>query len=251
MFMTEVEAGVDAPSLSADAAAVWVVVSSDPRVLVPTGEVADRASLDLWTFDLATGELVEAGLVDPSQIDRAYLSLTPFAAESLGLRIGRSTGGLASLVWVAATARPARERVRPIKRTKARDYSREVLSDDPDPFDQVVAIEAIEEYLERILAEVTGRPLRKDEFPRPSILLSGCRSWQSDPIDRSAECPSCRRTGEASVGSSAYCLRCDRWGLDWILARLRQTSTHQRAKKGSTVAKRSTPFRSLGVPWAE
>ena len=233
---------VEADSLSVEAAAVWLLVSSDPRVLVPTAEVADRADLDLWTFDSATGELVQAGLVDASQIDRAYLTLSPLSAESLGLRIGRSTGGLASLVWVDAKTPASRERARPVKRSKSRDYSREVVSDDLDPFDQVIAIEAVEAYLERILAEVTGRPLAKDEFPRPSILLSGCQSWQSDPIVRSSECPSCRRVGDASVGSSAYCLRCDRWGLDWILARLAT-----RAKKGPTAAKRSTPSAS-GCP---
>jgi hypothetical protein len=53
------------------------------------------------------------------------------------------------------------------------------------------------------------------EWPTPTLLVgSGLTPWPGPGDGRKASCPSCR---SRRLGPSAYCLYCDRWGLDHLI----------------------------------
>ena len=89
-------------------------------------------------------------------------------------------------------------------------------------------------------------PLRVEHLPRPAVVLTGCKvAWDEAPgFDLGARLKTlrprrskrkpvpkfqCTACNGARLAPSHYCLRCDRWGLDGLVA------AHRRA--GSAAAK--------------
>jgi len=184
-------------------AGAWAIISGDPRVLVP------RAEID--APDEAIESLAAKGLVAVCQWGGdPHLTLTPLSASTLGVRIARRRNG--DMEWT--TKPPKRKRPR---EERGVDPSREV---DPKAMrpDEIVDInERIDSYASAASSKrrLTDADKSGRNLPRPTVLLTGCRSWVA--TGWIGPCPAClgRR-----LRPSVYCLRCDRWGLDWLLARV-------------------------------
>lgn len=188
--------------MTESAAETWLAISTDSRVMVPA-DTFPAEDLDA---------LRESGLVSTcSWAGSEVATLTPLSASRLGLRIGPK------LTWVDASIRPKRKKPKRDAETSL-DPSRlaDERADRPDEI--AMANERIEAEAQRqdrrrtfrrTDAEVAGR-----ELPYPSTLLQGCRAWERIAP---RPCPAC--LGK-KLHASTYCLICDRWGLDWLLARL-------------------------------
>jgi len=73
--------------------------------------------------------------------------------------------------------------------------------------------------------------LRRTAFPFPSLLIGqGLCPWPGPGRDPAAPCPACR---ERPIRPHAYCLCCDRWGLDGLLAATRRDGPGRPAGPGS------------------
>jgi hypothetical protein len=56
----------------------------------------------------------------------------------------------------------------------------------------------------------------ESSFPRPTVLLgSGLTPWPGPLAAKGRICPGCR---SGPISERAYCLVCDRWGFDYMLA---------------------------------
>jgi hypothetical protein len=179
-------------------------IASDPRVLVPGDGFEEEA-----IADLVSGGAISSWSVE----DQTWVTLTPYSAATFGLRIRQEKGSLA-LRWVSAT-----------KKRRARRPSKAELIEQPvnldslvddkadNPSEIAVANERIEREIElrerrgvrRTDAELAGR------LPYPEVLLTGCQAWSGRVP---AVCPACKGS---RLRAMTYCLRCDRWGLDWLL----------------------------------
>lgn len=192
--------------LNEDAAALWLRLSADNRVLCPVA--------DLDASDDATESLRQAGLIEVcSWEDTTCLSLTPLAASRLKLRVTMALDG--ALVW---SRTPAKQR-RAMKR-KGYDFDASRYPDKraSDPSEFAAVNERIATHVARYEAgrepRLTDADLSGRNLPRPGILLEGCQPWVRE---RRGACPAC---SGSRLRPSTYCLVCDRWGLDWLLAKI-------------------------------
>lgn len=191
------------PDLMTESTAqTWLAISTDSRVLVPIG--------DFPAEDLDA--LRESGLLSVTTWEGSEVAtLTPLSASRLGLRIGPR------FTWVDASIRPKRK-VPKREADAPLDPSR-IADDRADrPDDIAIANERIEAEAQRrgrrngmvrTDAEIAGRDL-----PFPAVLLEGCQAWHTI---RTLPCRACLNK---KLRASTYCLVCDRWGLDWLLARV-------------------------------
>lgn len=168
----------------------------------------------------ALAELDAAGWLDPWENEgELFVTLTTYAAERLGVRLiagGRSE----TLRWAPLDAHE------PCPRAPGRgqgDVDALDLIPDPSPGPEA-EIEAAER------AERLG-PVRVADFeapslanlPRPAILIgSGLTPWPGPGQTLGPTCPACR---SRPLPEKAYCLVCDRWGLDDFLAASRARTT--------------------------
>jgi len=203
---------------------VWTAIADQAerfhRVLIPLAVLSDRTGLDLPTLDLALDQLSDLGLLtcwDDGHGPTATLS--PLAASRLGLKLRVDHTGQLGLAWVALTAKDRRTRLRPRKVRPASDFAANldrIASDALRP-DQIA--EAREQA--HLRAPRPGRRLsdaQSTDLPRPIVILTGSATLWAEHAP--GTCPACLG---ARLPSSTYCLRCDRWGLDWLLHRLRES----------------------------
>lgn len=184
-------------------AEVLNLIASDTRVLYP----AEGLDAD------AVEELVAGGALSSCSMDGVEIvTLTPFSASVFALRI-RAEIHSGELRWTPA--KRSRKRRRPSK-SEEQPLDLDAIADpNADEASEIaVANERIEREIEargkrrvhRTDAELAGH------LPCPQVLLTGCESWGRET---SNPCPACKGL---RLGPLTYCLRCDRWGLDWLLA---------------------------------
>jgi hypothetical protein len=163
-------------------------------------------------FD-ALADLDASGWLDPWETDgEFYVTLTPHAAERLGVRLvpaGRSD----TLRWVPLSD------PEPCPRAPGRgqgDVDALDLIPDPAPGPEA-EVEAAERAERMIRRNPRGNQVPSESsFPRPTILLgSGLTPWPGPLAGKGRICPGCR---SQPISERAYCLVCDRWGLDELLA---------------------------------
>lgn len=161
----------------------------------------------------ALAELDAAGWIEPWELEGdLYVILTPRAAEYLAVRL--VPGGRSETLRWASIDDPE-----PCPRAPGRGQG-DVDALDLIP-DTAPGPEAEAEAAERA-ERIARRPFPSGErpdlstLPRPSILLgSGLTPWPGPrtPHDHKS-CPGC---GSKPISEKAYCLVCDRWGLDHLL----------------------------------
>lgn len=188
------------------------IVSAPIAWLAPI-QIAVRLGGDRDKTLDAIAELDAAGWLEPWELEGdLYVILTPRAADHMGVRL--VAGGKSDTMRWASV-----DEDEPCPRVGGRGQG-EVDALDLIP-DSAPGPEAEAEAAERA-ERIARRPAQPGEapeplnLPRPSILLgSGLTPWPGprSPHDRSP-CPGC---GSEPISEKAYCLVCDRWGLDYLL----------------------------------
>lgn len=172
-------------------------------------QLARLLGADFETTCDAVADLDASGWLDPWELDGTiHVILSPRAAERLRVRlvpIGRSE----RFRWSSL------DDPEPAQVVTGRSHGGATLLDllaDPTPGPELLA-EASEraEGLAAARAEAGVRP-REEFLPRPKILLGlGLTPWPGPRAEPTRVCPGCR---SAALDETAYCLVCDRWGLD-------------------------------------
>ena len=227
--------------------AVWTVIADVAaalsRVNVPLEMIAERTGLDPSEVDEAVSQLGEVGLVaswNPGEGPVA--TLTPLAAARLGLKL-RRFDGKAGMEWIPVNRSDPGERRRPKRVFQAsalRVDLDKIPGDAPRPDQIAEATEAVESMAPR-----PGRRLPDSATAKllgPSILIEGCASvWRETNGGR---CTACKGL---PLARSTYCLRCSRWGLDWLLDRIWAAERRAAAAKGRNEEARTFAERHAGV----
>ncbi len=157
----------------------------------------------------ALADLDASGWLDPWETEgEFYVTLTPHAAERLGVRLvpaGRSD----TLRWVPI------DDPQPCPRAAGRGQG-DVDALDLIP-DRSPGPDADAESAERAERMAGGAHSTSDRtFPRPTILLgSGLTPWPGPLASKVGVCLGCR---SEPMSERSYCLICDRWGMDHIFA---------------------------------
>ena len=195
-----------------------------------------------WTLSLepeivaeAADRLASAGLISRHGDDG--VCLTPLSASSLGLRARRVSGELESVEWAPIHRGDRKERKATRRATNATDLdvNLDSIAGDQIPPDQIV--EASEEYDRRAPRpdrRLTDTQADPERLPYPSVLIEGCQVWDAT-TRKGSDCP-------------AYCLRCNRWALDWLIDRIRRSEARAEVLKARAAAEaeRCRKARSLG-----
>jgi hypothetical protein len=160
-------------------------------------------------------------------------SLTPWAADQLGVRLDETSSR-----WVPISARHRQRRARTKRDTLLFSELEEPI-EDPDlcintrqlePWQAVAIAEAIERAVARGLDPSDPN---RDGLPYPPVLLDASSPWDGPEI--TPERQLCRACGGRPLRFHEYCLRCDNWGLDWLLRGRRRSDRVE----GSSKARRS------------
>jgi hypothetical protein len=165
------------------------------------------------------------------------ITLTPLAAERLGVSIVEF-GAQLSPRWARA-GDPVPAETRPTHIHSLEQHARpdQML----DPYDSPDLAAENSERLERRAASLRKRPARLshiDDLPCPIHLLgSGLTPWPGPAeLQTRSCCPAC---GDRPLAPHVYCLCCNRWGLDDLLAILRAKQPEHRSARET--AKTSLP----------
>jgi hypothetical protein len=163
-------------------------------------------------FD-ALADLDASGWLDPWETDgEFYVTLTPHGAERLGVRLtpgGRSD----TLRWVPVddpepcprTSNPGQGDV---------DAFDLIIDTIPGPDEEAEAMERMEQLVRREVRLPANRS--EPRYPKPTVILgSSLTPWPGPLAAKAPICPGCR---SGPICERTYCLVCDRWGLDHLLA---------------------------------
>jgi hypothetical protein len=182
-------------------------------------QLSARLGLDLdATYDILAG-LDLGGWLEPWEMGATlYITLSPLAAERARVRltpVGFQSGAISdsAMRWISIDE--------PVSSPRAKGCSDEdrVYLDgfvDPAPGPDV-ELEAAERDARIAERKLDAGDARWHHFlPRPTILLGvGLSPWPGPRQHKGPHCPAC---GSKPISESAYCLICDRWGLDHVFA---------------------------------
>jgi hypothetical protein len=188
-------------------------IVSAPLAWQSPPQLATRLGLDLDATTDALADLDLAGWIDPWEMGEiTYVTLSPAGAERLRVRlvlIGRSD----AMRW-SSLDDPEPEPPRASGRHEGMSALDFVSDPAPGPD---LALE-IAEIAHQVSNDkfAANNPTWIDSLPRPLLLLgSGLSPWPGPGRDPMRPCPGC---GSRPISELAYCLVCDRWGLDYRLA---------------------------------
>jgi hypothetical protein len=203
----------------------------------------DRAGLVPLLADLAAAELVEVcGFAGPDVAvgpGDLHVTLTPYAAERLGVELDRD-----GLRWQPAGTGPG-----PEPRHQFHDGRGVVMLATDAAADLDLIVDPLAPDPGRLVdqAEEDDRAVRKrggnaggDQavLPRPQFVIGYRPAW---PIAPGRPCPGCGN-GRA-VTQGVYCAACDRWWLDDLLRSIRRSE--QRAGRAKQSRKAYRPDEGL------
>lgn len=213
-------------------AAIFDIIVTDPRVIVPVADLPLDAEDSLATLEAA-------GLISAYEWDDVLsVTLSPFAAESAGLRVA----GCEPYHWEPIDALEV-----PIRLAQRQERLGTEEHVDPrlaEPLAEMEAAESVDVLLRKITKRRPGEPTTAvdrdpDASPRPNILLEGCRAWTNPEALPGEPCRACLGR---KLGRYSYCLLCYRWGLDDIVRRW-WAAVEAQSKRLAKPAKKRPKFR--------
>lgn len=158
------------------------------------------------TVDLLADLDVAGWVVVWDRDEGPSVTLTSLAAERLGVHLVETGPEEEPRWWPVGDPEPPAPRA---KNVCAKEDSAQldfVVDPTPGPQDLAIAAEA------RSVPQVGVR----GAWPRPKVLVgSGLIPWPGPRENADHVCPAC---GDQPLPPNAYCLRCDRWGLDQALS---------------------------------
>ena len=197
--------------------AVLRAITDAPVAWQTPEELASRLGFDPdQTNDLLADLDVEGWISAWEPEGRMVVTLTTLGADRLKVHLVEY-GGLGTLRWAGiGEPEPPQPRSR-IARGGDSDLTFFDTIADPTPPPDIQA--ELAEIMPEVEVSADGRPqfdLR--DLPKPTILLGlGMAPWPSHNGGEShGACPIC---GTRALHPKAYCLWCDRWGLDPLMAR--------------------------------
>jgi hypothetical protein len=188
-------------------------------------QLAAQLGLDLdTTHDILAG-LDLGGWLEPWETGATlYITLSPLAAERARVRLTpvRFESGAVSdsaMHWISIDEPVSSPRARGCS-DEDREYLDCFIDPSPGPEAELEAAERDARIAERKLD--AGDARWHHFLPRPTILLGvGLTPWPGPRQHQGPDCPAC---GSKPISESAYCLICDRWGLDHVFADHMKTS---------------------------
>lgn len=236
-------------------ATVWLLIVEQAqrlrRVNVPVSTIVERTGLSLGQVEEELAALGNAGLVgcwSAGDDQDECATLLALAAAHLGLRLRRTSGGMRGLTWQPIDGRERCDqcgrpvgsnqcycfRVRPSKTLPEADFGTSLDAmpgSEARPDQHAEAAEEVERSAPRqTRGRLSDAALDPARLPRPRVLLSGCQPWDDRPSTwhpPMVPCPACRGS---KMRGTTYCLRCDRWGLDWLLGRIERDEARTAAE---------------------
>lgn len=228
--------------------AVWTCVADQAerlcKVGVPFETLEERTGLSLGEIEHALDELSIKGLVTSwNPGPGPVATLTPFAAHSLGLKLRPSSARHGGLNWMPlGRPDPKARRPRPRKILSMTDLDLapdQLAGTAPRPDQIAEAREQLEATAPKRGRRLSDRA--SDRLPWPTVILTGsCTFWDEstsppfaigstgDHLTHDSLCPACK---SLPLSPAVSCLRCGRWGLDWLLDRIRQAERVSEAMK--------------------
>lgn len=186
-------------------------------------ELARATGLEVDTTLDQVADLDQAGWVACwDRPDGPVVTLTPLAAERLGVRIlevGRDLMPRWDRPEVWTVDRPVRASV---DRGRPETHWPDRIDPGPGPAEQAIAAE-------ELLATTGPRRGDIDTSPRLSVLIAASLTPWPGPTAAASCCPGC---GGRPLRAWEYCLYCDRWGLDRPVKARRRRSEAQTAESG-------------------
>jgi hypothetical protein len=218
------------------AALVWLELVRQARALrrvaVPASDIGNRTGLDMATVAQSLDDLAADGLVTGWTDDKgqAVATLTPLAAERLGLQLRRNQDGYGILGWQPRSEKPWRERRK--SRPGAITATDVGIDLDWHPDARTPSLKILRVSSEHALAlgekqgqrRLSDREMNPDRLPWPSIILMGVGAWSREQGQET--CPTCEGR---PLPANTTCGQCGRWGLDWLVARI-----HREEERAST-----------------
>ena len=194
------------------------------------GELAERLgwSLDQTLDEIAT--LDAAGWLEAWElVDGPVVTLSLAATSSYGVRLVE-VGHDETPKWARSgdPDPPALKATGVFRSERAAALN---LVVDARPSVEAAAIEAEETADLAETLDGASRSCVAGRWPRPTLLIGGGLSpWPGPHQADQGDCPACRL---AHLPAQAYCLWCDRWGLD-VLTSQNQTSRRQTQRQTTT-----------------
>jgi hypothetical protein len=213
-------------SMSAIAAAVWLCMVDQARRLrkvnVDIDTIVEGTELDHGWVEIALDELADDSRVETWHAgDGTVVTLSPLSAARLGLKLRLTISGY---TWQAVSHRdhqPRVKRLRRVDKTETRNETDHGITLDrmagpaSRPDQHAEAHEAVQQAApEQRRGRLADSALNPDRLPRPTALLDSPEPWT---WQRPQCCPACKGK---KLEAMSFCLRCDNWGLDWLLARI-------------------------------
>lgn len=232
-------------AVSGRAAAAWLYladVATRGHAIVPLNALETFLGVSAAEADETLGQLASAFLASTWTVDGVVsATLSQRSAGLLNLRLD-STRGFAG-VWVPADQpeRPARRRSKLALATDLGIRIDQIARDNAEPFQHATATESLEAELTRLSKTRRLRDVDALKLPRPRVLLEGCATvWQESTVGVCSACKNRR------LKTWCYCLRCDRYWLDNLLALVRKREKTNKPKKPRprTLAERRFPERN-------
>jgi len=216
------------------------------RVAVPIAEITEGTGLAWADVDDGLADLGELGLVACWDAGAGQVAtLTPLAARREGLKIRRISRAWCGLAWVRIDQPEGRDRPRsPARQVRESDLPVS-LDRRPGSIPTPDAIAEANEEAESKAPEQGRRlpdsALRADRLPRPRIILTGCQPWGDLARERRRNQGNCPACNDADLGPLVYCCRCGRWGLDWLLDRIRRAERQAELERERAALALPTP----------
>lgn len=207
---------------------VWTTILDDAVirgvVVVPIESIAQRLGRPPETTEEGICRLVVAGLIErwPASRRGPSVCLSSSSAADLGLVLARVSNALEALQWSEKSRRGRAEKSRPGPATNESDLDCDLDSlagPDRRPEDIAIATEEAERKAPKYSRRSSDREADPDRLPCPTILIEGPRAWTAEAA---TPCPVC--TGRP-LRPTEMCLRCNRWALDWMVARIWRART--------------------------
>lgn len=157
-----------------------------------------------WEVDATTDILADLDAAGWLSIwerdDGLTVTLSTLSAERLRVRLVEVGAALTPRWWSIGDPEPTAPKARHVCADDRAATLEFAVDPAPTPEEALAAAE--------VAAHGRGAKLP----PRPTLLIGqGLTPWPGPAADNPAPCPACR---DEPLDATAYCLRCDRWGLD-------------------------------------
>lgn len=188
---------------------VFKALTEAPLAWQGPDDLAEALDWDLETTLDHLADLDVAGWLEVWELDEGpTVTFSPLAAGRLGLKLVEEGRDESPRWWPAGDPEPPRPRARNVCNTEKGADLDFVVDPGPGPLDLVLRFDAPG-------SGPSSKPGTSPAVPRPRLMVgTGQTPWPGPAAILDPVCPVCLGL---PLATSAYCIYCDRWGLDHSL----------------------------------